>query len=61
MAALDFPNDPELNDEFTAGGKTWFWDGQAWCAIFALSAEAPIIFDGETSTISLGPVDGGTA
>ena len=30
MAAIDFPNSPQLGDEFTAGGKTWTWDGTVW-------------------------------
>lgn len=30
---IDFPNDPQLNDEFTAAGKTWEWNGFAWNAI----------------------------
>ena len=30
---IDFPNNPQLNDEFTAAGKTWQWNGFAWNAI----------------------------
>jgi hypothetical protein len=28
--AIDFPNSPTLNQQFTAGGNTWIWDGTAW-------------------------------
>jgi microcystin-dependent protein len=28
--AIDFPNSPSTNDEFTVGSKTWKWDGSAW-------------------------------
>ena len=28
--AIDFPNSPVLNEQFTAGGNTWIWDGTAW-------------------------------
>jgi hypothetical protein len=27
---INFPNDPEINDIFTAAGKSWRWDGVAW-------------------------------
>lgn len=28
--AIDFPNSPTLDEQFTAGGNTWIWDGTAW-------------------------------
>lgn len=28
--AIDFPNSPTLNQEFTSGGTTWIWDGTKW-------------------------------
>jgi hypothetical protein len=30
MSAIDFPNDPALNETFTSGVQTWQWDGIAW-------------------------------
>jgi hypothetical protein len=27
---IDFPNNPALNQQFSAAGKTWQWDGTAW-------------------------------
>jgi microcystin-dependent protein len=30
MTAIDFPDEPEVNDSFTAGGRTWTWDGNVW-------------------------------
>ena len=30
MTAINFPDSPQLDDEFTAGGKTWTWDGSTW-------------------------------
>ena len=30
--AIDFPNSPEVNDEFTVGDRTWRWDGTVWAA-----------------------------
>jgi hypothetical protein len=28
--AINFPNDPSLNEEFTFEGITWVWSGYAW-------------------------------
>jgi len=33
MTAIDFPNDPVLNETFTAGNTTWQWDGSVWSVI----------------------------
>jgi hypothetical protein len=30
---IDFPADPTVGQTFSAGGKTWQWDGVAWSAI----------------------------
>jgi microcystin-dependent protein len=30
MAAIDFPDSPEVNDIFTAGDRSWKWNGVAW-------------------------------
>src|SRR6056300_772923 len=30
MAALDFPANPNVNDTYTANGKTWVWNGTSW-------------------------------
>jgi hypothetical protein len=30
MPAIDFPNAPEVNDIFTANGRSWKWDGNYW-------------------------------
>lgn len=35
--AIDFPNSPALNEEFTTGGRTWKWDGSVWLNIGAPS------------------------
>jgi hypothetical protein len=28
--AIDFPDDPVVNQEFTVGQRTWIWTGIAW-------------------------------
>ena len=30
MAVLDFPASPSLNDEYSANGSTWKWNGTSW-------------------------------
>lgn len=30
MAALNFPDNPNVNDVFTAGAREWIWDGSVW-------------------------------
>lgn len=28
--AIDFPNSPTLNQEFSVGDTTWYWNGTVW-------------------------------
>ena len=35
--ALNFPNSPTIGDEFTGGGFTWTWTGNAWEKVAAAS------------------------
>jgi hypothetical protein len=30
MTAIDFPNDPDIDDTFTVGDITWKWNGETW-------------------------------
>jgi hypothetical protein len=57
MAAIDFPNSPTLNEEFTANGRTWIWDGSVWNAkettVVLLTADAPLTYDSETATVGI--------
>ena len=32
MATLNFPSSPTLNQQYTANGSTWTWDGVSWLA-----------------------------
>jgi hypothetical protein len=32
MAAINFPNSPSVNQQYTQNGRTWYWDGQSWLA-----------------------------
>jgi hypothetical protein len=55
--AIEFPLSPSIDDQFTADGKTWYWDGEKW--IFAstnpetISAVSPITYETVTQTIEL--------
>jgi hypothetical protein len=55
--AIEFPLSPSIDDQFTAYGKTWYWDGEKW--IFAstnpetISAVSPITYETVTQTIEL--------
>jgi microcystin-dependent protein len=40
--AIDFPNTPSVNDEFTAGSKTWKWDGSAWRLVSGTGVGIPL-------------------
>lgn len=33
MTAIDFPNSPQVNDTFTASGRTWKWTGTVWVTV----------------------------
>jgi len=57
MTAINFPDSPTLNEEFTANGRTWIWDGSVWNAkettVVLLTADAPLTYDSETSTVGI--------
>jgi hypothetical protein len=57
MSAINFPSDPTVNEEFTANGRTWIWDGSVWNAketVFELlSATAPITYSSSTKTVGI--------
>ena len=38
MAALNFPDSPTINDEFTVDGRTWKWTGVFWEFVGSLDA-----------------------
>lgn len=43
--AIDFPNSPALNDTYSAGGKTWYYDGTGWSLRSVLTANGTISTD----------------
>lgn len=59
MAAIDFPNSPSVNDEFTSGDKTWIWNGTVWNTVTsALGYTGPTGADGATGPTGPTGADG---
>ena len=47
--ALDFPDSPEVNDEFISNNRTWIWTGTVWKSSGAIFGETgPTGADGAT-------------
>lgn len=42
MPVIDFPNSPALNEPFTVGDQTWYWDGTVWRISSAQGATGPV-------------------
>jgi hypothetical protein len=71
--AINFPDSPTLNQEFTAADRTWKWDGSTWVNVgtdivvadvtdLTASASEINILDGALlSTAELNYVDGVTS
>ena len=38
---IDFPNSPTLNQTFTVGDQTWYWDGSVWRISMSQGATGP--------------------
>lgn len=38
---IDFPDTPVLNEEYSAAGTTWVWDGQKWLIKESLGPVGP--------------------
>jgi hypothetical protein len=45
MAALDFPASPAVNDEYTANGRTWRWNGETWRGLPLVGATGTTTLD----------------
>jgi len=46
--AIDFPNSPVSGDLYTAGGKTWQWNGTYWAAY----GTGPVLRTSDTAPVS---------
>lgn len=52
--AINFPASPTLNQEYSASGRTWKWNGKAWQVISA--AYGPVGPTGPANTLTIGTV-----
>lgn len=59
MSSLNFPDSPEVGEEFSAGGNTWIWDGSAW-SVLRVAPEGPIGPTGPQGVIGPTGVQGPT-
>ena len=51
--ALNFPNSPALNEEFTAAGVTYIWDGVKWTSKGSTSG-LPVVPDEDGNVVITG-------
>lgn len=53
--AIDFPNSPTLNQQFTVGDRVWTWDGTRWESVYSPIelAAPPLSYDPVTRSISI--------
>jgi hypothetical protein len=64
--AIDFPNSPASQQNFSSGGKTWVYNGDAWTLIGVTTIPLGNSFnlDGGVASTNFGGVsaiDGGSA
>jgi hypothetical protein len=52
--AINFPTSPTLNQEYSASGRTWKWNGKAWQVVSA--AYGPVGPTGPANTLTIGTV-----
>ena len=50
MAALNFPNNPSLNDIYSANGRRWKWNGSSWIRIADPGVQGATGAQGTTGT-----------
>jgi hypothetical protein len=64
MTAIDFPNDPDVDDTYTVGDVTWVWTGDVWKSLGTLPEEVNGNLDGgKANTVygGISPILGGNA
>jgi hypothetical protein len=63
MAAIDFPNSPEINDTHVVGNRSWKWTGAIWESV-AISGPTgptgPAGSNGATGATGANGADGAT-
>tara|TARA_R110000868_G_scaffold216396_1_gene466530 strand:+ start:5624 stop:5845 length:222 start_codon:yes stop_codon:yes gene_type:complete len=51
--AINFPDAPSVDDEFTAADKTWIWNGTTWKIASSSVAHAPTHASGGSDAVTL--------
>ncbi len=51
--SINFPNAPDVNDQYTFDGKTWIWTGSKWNFIGAIPDQRTIIAPATTGTLTI--------
>lgn len=62
--AIDFPDSPSINDEFSAGGKVWRFNGTTWALLTGSSTPAAGSIDSSilaTGSVTEPKINAGTA
>lgn len=49
--AIDFPNSPTLNQQFTVGQTTWYWNGSVWRLLISEGVQGDLGPTGPTGAI----------
>lgn len=55
---INFPTSPALNQEYSASGRTWKWNGKGWQVISA--AYGPVGPTGPSNVLTIGTVTAGS-
>jgi hypothetical protein len=51
--AMDLPNSPAVNDQFTVGLTTYRWDGEKWTSgVAPVAGKKPIYDDGSVPMVA---------
>jgi hypothetical protein len=63
MSAIDFPDEPEVNDTFTVGSVTWKWDGSVWQSVPTVGVLTGNVDGGKANSAygGISPIFGGNA
>lgn len=51
MAAINFPDSPSTDDEYTVGSVTWKWDGSVWKSLGMAMSTGPTGATGPTGPL----------
>jgi hypothetical protein len=53
--AIDFPDSPVLDQQFTVGETTWYWNGSVWRLLISEGVQGDLGPTGPTGPVSTQP------